>query len=414
MDKIKAKGERTFADFESELIEGLRNQRSLAGPEGLLSGLIKHVLDAALAAELDDHLERERQAGTANKRNGRTRKQVRTDFGPIELEGSRDRNGSFAPQTVVAKRQYDVAPHMSQQILALYARGNSERDIAQQLEQLLGNKLSPAAISSVVQRVWPQVVEWQGRPLKAFYTVVYADAIHFKLRREGRTDTVAVYTVYGIDADGQRDLLLVEVGDGAEGASHWGVCLDSLRSRGVSDILVVCADGLTGFAEVVAHHFPEAIFQRCLVHIVRNCMRGVDYRDRRELCADLGLIYRATSRSLGADQLEVVRQKWGRKYPHLLRIWDGQWEDIMAFKDFGVELQRIIYTTNPVENVHRLERKVTKTKGSWPSAQALLIQLYLGLQAHRKSWYRQTYNWTAVSRELAEKYGLRYTKHWTL
>lgn len=413
MEDFKLKGERKFADFEGELIEGLRNKRPLAGPEGLLTGLIKHVVEAALAAELSDHLAGDRRAGTSNKRNGRTRKQVRTDFGPIEVEGKRDRNGTFEPQTV-GKRQYDLAPHMTQQILALYARGNSERDIAAQLEELLGNKLSPAAISAVVQRVWPRVVEWQGRPLKAFYAVVYADAIHFKLRREGRTDTVAVYTVYGIDADGQRDLLLVEVGDGAEGASQWGVCLDNLRSRGVNDILVMCADGLTGFAEVVQHHFPQAIFQRCLVHIVRNCVRGVDYKDRRELCADLGLIYRATSRALAADQLEVVRQKWARKYPHVLRIWDNQWDDIMAFKDFGPELQRIIYTTNPVENVHRLERKVTKTKGSWPSAQALLIQLYLGLEAHRKSWYRQTYNWTAVSRELAEKYGERYTKHWTL
>ncbi len=369
----------------------MRNKRPLAGPEGLLSGLIKHGVEAALAAELDDHLVRDRQAGIANKRNGRTRKPVRTDFGPLQIEGHRDRNGTFAPQTV-GKRQYDLAPHMTQQILALYARGNSERDIADQLEELLGNKLSPAAISAVVQRVWPQVSEWQARPLKAFYTVIYADAIHYKLRREGRTDTVAVYTIYGIDADGQRDLLLIELGDGAEGASQWGVCLERLRSRGVEDVLVVCADGLTGFDEVVAHHFAQAIFQRCLVHIIRNCVRGVDYKDRRELCADLALVYRATSRSLAAEQLEVARQRWGRKYAHVFRLWDREWDAIMGFKDFGPELQRIIYTTNPVENVHRLERKVTKTKGSWPSGQALLIQLYLGLQAHRKSWYRQPYN----------------------
>lgn len=323
MDKQITTEDRTFADFEAELIQGLREKRPLAGPQGLLTDLIKHVVEAALAAELDDHLAADRQAGTPNKRNGRTRKQVRTDFGPVQLTGSRDRNGTFEPQTV-GKRQYDLAPHMSEQILALYARGTSERDIAAQLEELLGNKLSPAAISAVVQRVWPQVAEWQARPLQAFYAVVYADAIHYKLRREGRTDTVAVYTVYGIDADGQRDLLLLELGYGAEGASQWGVCLETLRSRGVEDVLVVCADGLTGFDQVVAHQFPRAIFQRCLVHVVRNCLRAVDYRDRRELCADLAQVYRATSRTLGAEQLEAVRQRWAKKYPHVLRLWDRE------------------------------------------------------------------------------------------
>lgn len=404
---------RKFADFEADLIQGLMNKQPLAGPDGLLNGLIKHVVEAALAAELDAHLDDNRQSGIANKRNGRTRKQLRTDFGPIDIEGSRDRNGTFEPVTV-GKRQYDLAPHMTEQILSLYARGNSERDIATQLEQMLGNKLSPAAISAVIQRVWPQVTEWQHRGLKAFYSIIYADAIHFKIRREGRTDTVAIYTIYGVDADGQRDLLLMELGDGAEGATQWGVCLESLKQRGVEDILVVCADGLTGFDQVVEHHFPQAIFQRCVVHIMRNCMRGVDYRDRRPLCADLRRVYQSSSRSLAAEELEVVRTKWGRKYAHVFRLWDREWEAIMAFKDFGPELQRMVYTTNPVENVHRLERKVTKTKGSWVSGQALLIQLHLGLQAHRKSWYRQAYNWTAVSRELSETYGDRFTKHWML
>ncbi|WP_116109422.1 IS256 family transposase [Lewinella sp. IMCC34191] len=404
---------RKFADFEADLIQGLMNKQPLAGPDGLLNGLIKHVVEAALAAELDAHLDDNRQAGIANKRNGRTRKEVRTDFGPVAIEGSRDRNGTFEPVTV-GKRQYDLAPHMTEQILSLYARGNSERDIAAQLEQMLGNQLSPAAISAVIQRVWPQVTEWQQRGLKAFYSIVYADAIHFKIRREGRTDTVAIYTLYGVDADGQRDLLLLELGDGAEGATQWGMCLERLKQRGVEDILVVCADGLTGFDQVVEHYFPQAIFQRCVVHIMRNCMRGVDYRDRRPLCADLRQVYQSNSRSLAAEELEVVRTKWGRKYAHVFRLWDREWDAIMAFKDFGPELQRMIYTTNPVENVHRLERKVTKTKGSWVSGQALLIQLYLGLQAHRKSWYRQAYNWTAVSRELSETYGDRFTKHWML
>ncbi len=264
------------------------------------------MVEAALAAELEDHLAQDRQAGVPNKRNGRTRKQVRTDVGPVQRTGSRDRNGTFEPQTV-GKRPYDLAPHLSEQILALYARGTSERDNAAQLAELLGNKLSPVAISAVVQRVWPQAAEWQARPLPAFYAVLYADAIHYKLRREGRTDTVAVHTIYGVDADGQRDLLLLELGDGAEGASQWGVCLKTLRSRGVEDMLVVCADGLTGFDQIVAHYFPRAIFQRCLVHVVCSCLRTVDYRDRRELCA---------------EQLEAVRERWAKKYPHVLRLWD--------------------------------------------------------------------------------------------
>ena len=401
---------RQFADYEADIIQGLIARQPLMGPGGLLSGLIKHVVEGALRAELDTQLAEQRAAGVENKRNGRTKKTIRTDLGPVEIESSRDRAGTFEPVTV-GKRQYDLAPHLAKQIVTLYARGNSERDIAAQLHDLLGNDLSAASICAIIQEEWPRVQEWQQRPLQAFYAVIYCDAIHFNLRQDGSTDSAAVYTIYGIDAHGQRDILAVELSEGGEGASQWSVCLQSLKQRGVEDVLVVCAHGLAGFAEAVNHHFPQSVFQRCLVHIIRNCMRHVDYKDRRPLCADLRSVYQATSRLQGQQALEEARLRWSKKYPHVFRIWDTNWEDIMAFKDFGPELQRIVYTTNPVENVHRLERKATKTKGSWPSAKSLLIQLFLALDINRKGWYRQVYNWVAVSRELAQKFGDRFTKH---
>lgn len=400
-----------FADFEQQITQSLLAGKTLSGKDGALTELVRFVVERAMQAEVDEHLAAQAALGRKDCRNGTDVKTIRTDFGPTELTTQRTRRAAEYQPQIVGKKQYDLAPNLSAQILSLYARGMSEGDVSTQLHELFGHQLSTSSISRVVQEVWPEVTAWQNRELQACYVGCFCDAIHFKIRSEGRTRSVAIYTVYGIDVDGQRDILLLEAGDGAESASQWSAWLVTLKERGVRDVFVICADGITGLDEVVAHHFPASVFQRCVVHIVRNCMVGVNHDDQKPLCAALRKVYRAGSLDKAAAALEAVRAEWGQRYPHVLRIWDRNWDAITAFLDFGPELRRLLYTTNSVENVHRQQRKVTKTKGSWPSSRSLLIQLYLGLQAGRKGWYTRVRGWPAIVRELIEVYGERYTRH---
>lgn len=407
-----------FGDFEREIIQGLLSGKPLGGKDGVLTDLISYVVERAMDAELGDHLMMEASAldeariegGSkgpgSNKRNGKQTKTVRTDFGPAQLTTSRDRTGTYE-SNIVPKRSRSLASGMSLQILSLYARGTSQRDISKHLDELFGTTLSPSSISDVVEEVWDEVKEWQQRPLQSFYIAVFMDAIHFKVRLEGRSVSVAVYLFYGVDAEGNRELLSLHTGHGAEQAAVWSNQLVDLRNRGVEDVLVFISDGLTGLNEVIQHHFPNSQQQRCIVHKVRNSMIAVPYKDRKAVARSLRLIYTSIDAQSARLALDDFMDMWPQ-YGYVAKIWLEDWDELIAFMDYGPEMRRLIYTTNALENVNRQIRKNTKSKGSWTTLKSLNIQLYLIIKYSKDSLNRKVFNFTAIQQELIEVHGQRY------
>lgn len=402
-----------FSSFEESAIAGLQSGQPLFGEGGVLKRLVKHLIEASLEGELDAHLASQRASEIANKRNGRGRsKKLRTDVGEIEIETSRDRLGNFTPQTV-GKWEREVGAGFQDQILELYAMGNSVEDIRLHLAKMFGARLSTGAISAVTDRVWGEIKTWQERPLLTLYTLIYLDAIHYKIREEGQVVTKAIYTIYGVDAQGQRDILSIHIG-ASEGAHQWSLYLEQLKRRGVEDVLFFAVDGLAGFGEAINRIYPQATVQRCIVHMIRTSLIGVQDKDRRAVVRDLKGIYQAAGEKEALQALEAFELKWGKRYRHVSDKWRESWLELTAFLDFGPEIRRMIYTTNAVENVHRQMRKVTKTKGAWCTENALLKQLYLSLQRKRKSWSRNVFKWSTIQQELIELYGDRYLQHVTV
>lgn len=403
--------DKVFADFESDIITGLMSGKPLGGTGGVLTDLIKHVIEKSMSAELGEHLklEAERLEARPNKRNGKANKSINTDFGPARIEPSRDRTGTYE-SAIVGKWQHDLAPNMSQQILSLYARGNSYQDISNHLHEMFGHVISPASITGIVNEVWDDVQAWQKRALQPCYVAVFMDAIHFNIRLEGKSTSVATYLFYGVDVHGNRDILSMYTGRGAESTSQWSVLLADLKERGAEDIKVFIADGLPGLVDAVGTYFPASRFQRCIVHKVRNSVVGVDFKDRREVCKDLRSVYTAMDEDGAVEALKAFELKWD-KYPHVVRLWQKDWTELMVFMSFGPEMRRLIYTTNALENVNRHLRKATKSKGSWPSTKSLMIQVYLTLQVTKPAWAKTVRNFAAVQRELMEEYGEEYTKY---
>lgn len=397
--------DQVFADFEADILSSLMAGKPLGGTDGVLTELIKHVVEKSMHGELSDHLAREAvdPSTKPNKRNGKSTKRINTDFGPTRIETSRDRNGTYE-SAIVGKWQHDLAPNLSEQILSLYARGNSYDDIRRHIHELFGHVLSKASISEVVNAVWEDVQAWQKRPLQSAYVAIFMDAIHYGVRLEGKSVQVATYLFYGVDKQGQRDLLSMHTSRGAESTSQWSVQLQELQERGVEDVKVFVADGLAGLVDAVATYFPASRFQRCIVHKIRNSVKGVDFKDRRAVCQDLRLVYTAADEDAASVALDDFSDKW-TKYPHVVRLWRKDWTELMVFMTFGPEMRRLIYTTNALENVNRHLRKATKSKGSWPSTKALMIQVYLTLQATKHAWAKSVRNWAAVERELMEEYG---------
>lgn len=416
MAKIKTKKEETplaepfrYEEFEKEAINRLQKGDGLVGADGVLTGLIQRIVNAALSGEADAHIREEKAGGQPNRRNGHTSKTLDTELGPVQISPPRDRAGSFRPQ-LVGKWERQLGTGLDRQILAMYASGNSYGDIQHQLKQLYGLDYSPASIAEVTEQVWGEVVEWQQRPLHPFYPAIFLDGMYFTSREGGRSAKKVVYSVYGVDAEGNRDVLGIYI-RGTEGAGEWGRVLQDLRKRGVEDVLFFCVDGLAGFSEAIQEVFPQSFVQRCIVHMVRSSTRFVPDKDIKPLCADLRRIYTAADEQQAGGALDAFREKWDRKYPEIAQSWEKDWAELTPFLDFGEHTRRMIYTTNAVEALHRQLRKVTKTKGSWVNDKALLKQIYLILTYGRGGWDRKVFNWNAISRELCERFGERFTKH---
>ena len=401
-----------YTQFKQAAIEGLMNGQTLLGKNGVLKVLIKDLVEGALDGELDAHLDSEKQKGVRNRRNGYTRKKLRSQAGEVPVNPPRDRDGSFSP-ILVEKWDRNIDTGLDNQILELYSLGNSYEDIQSHILQMYGVELSKGQISAITDRVWTKVTAWQQRALQSLYIVLFLDAIHFKIREDGVVKSKAVYTIYGVDSQGNRDVLALQVGQ-AEGAKQWGRFLENIKERGVEDVLFFAIDGLTGFKEAILEVFPESTVQRCVVHMLRSSLRFVDDVDFKPMLKDLKAIYTADDQGQGFACLDHFQQKWGEKYPEVANAWRENWNELTAFFGYNWAVRKLIYTTNAVEGLHRMMRKTTKTKAAFVSDKALIKLLYLTLMKKEKVWKKKVHSYKAIQRSLIREFGERFSKHLNL
>lgn len=380
------------------------------GKEGIFARLFADTLEQMLEAELTAHLGYPAHApegrNSGNSRNGKRSRKLRTSSGDTTIQVPRDRNGSFQP--VLFEPYQTSTNELEDKIIALYAKGVSTRDIQEMLLELYGIEVSPTTISAVTDKVWSLVEAWQNRALSDVYPIVYLDAIHLKLRRDGKIRNTAVYVVLGVDRDGQRDVLGHWVGDGGEGASFWLSVVSDLQTRGVQDILIACIDGLMGFKEAIQTVFPNTQIQRCVIHQVRHSLSYVSSKDRQAFVADLKAIYQAPTREAAETRLLELDARWGKSYPMVVRSWENNWDDLSTMFDFPADIRRLIYTTNSVEGYNRQLRKVTKTKGAFPSAEAARKLLFLATRDITRKWVAPVHNWLPIRNQLAIRFGSRF------
>ena len=399
----------TAEEVQAELAK-VQSMDDFFGKDGVFARLFATTLEQMLEGEMTEHLGYEpyEAAGrnSGNNRNGHYPKKVRTSTGETSVQVPRDRNGEFEPQII--SRYAGNTNELEEKILAMYAKGMSTRDIAGTLAELYGVDISAATISTITEKVWPLVEAWQNRPLARIYPIVYLDAIHIKLRREGRVANTAVYNVLGVDMEGHRDILGHWIGDGAEGANFWLSVLTDLQNRGVADIFLACVDGLTGFSEAIAAVFPQTQVQRCVIHQIRSSLKYVSWKDHKAFVADLKRVYRAPTRDEAEVNLNQLDQRWGTKYPMAVRSWQNNWTEVSTFFDYPSEIRRIIYTTNSVENYHRQLRKVTKTKTAFPTPEAARKLLYLATQRITRQWNAPIWEWAKILNQLAIRFEGRF------
>ena len=397
----KAKEELPFnwEAYEKDAVSRLLCGESLGGKDGVLAPLIKRLLEASIEGEMDAHLKEEKDSGKSNRRNGKTSKKLKTGHGHINLETSRDRNSSFEPQ-LVRKRQTTLSKGLDEKILSMYGRGMSYNDIQSHLEELYGLEISKGALSQITDKVLPVLDEWRSRPLESIYSIMWLDAIHFKVRHEGRIQHRAVYCVLALDQHGQKDLLGLYVSEN-EGAKFWLAVLTDLQNRGVEDVFIACIDNLKGFAEAIESIFPRTEVQLCVVHQIRNSLRFVTSNDEKAFLKDLKKVYRAANKESAEYQLDELEKKWGQRYPAVILSWRNNWDRLSQYFKYPDQIRRIIYTTNTVEGFNRQIRKVTKAKSVLPNDRALLKLVFLVSRNITAKWTSKVQNWALVIQQLA-------------
>jgi len=370
-----------------ELIKDYKTPEDLIGESGLLKQLTKALMERALDAELAHHLGYEKHDpvgyNSGNSRNGSTPKTVKGELGEVQIETPRDRNATFKPQ--ILKKHQTRFNGFDEKILSMYARGMTTREIQGHLQEMYQVEVSPTLISDVTDAVADEVKAWQSRPLDPIYGIVYLDALYVKMRHEGRVENRAVYVAIGVDLDGRKDVLGLWTSNN-EGAKFWLGVLTELRNRGVKDILIVCIDGLKGFPQAIESVFPEARVQLCIVHMVRASLNYVNWKERKQVAADLKAIYRASTERQAEQELNEFIAKWGHKYQAIGKLWKDNWDRVIPFFEFPADVRRVIYTTNAVESLHMSLRKIIKTRGSFPSEDAALKLLYLALRNVIAKW----------------------------
>lgn len=389
-----------------------RTYSDLMGSDGAIKKILKNALEGMLDAELTEHLGYEKYSpsgkNSGNSRNGKTKKTLRNDNGEIELTVPRDRNSDFDP-IIVKKYERTIGP-IEDKIISMYAKGMTTRDIQSHVEEMYGLDISPVLISDITNKIVEKAIQWQSRILEPLYAIIYFDAIFYKIREEGRIKSKAAYTCLGIDLDGKKDLLGLWVSE-TEGANLWHGVVTELRNRGVQDILIACVDGLKGFPEAINSVFPQTEVQQCVIHLIRNTLKYISYKDSREFMTDLKKVYKAPTEESALQALEMVEAKWGKKYPLALKSWRANWANISVFFKYPEEIRKIIYTTNIVENVHRQFRKVTKNRSVFPNDDSLKKMLYLAYRDLYKKWTMPVRDWSFSLSQFAFIFEERITKY---
>ena len=378
-------------DF-NEALKGIQAGKPITGSDGVLAPLIKQLTEAALNAEIQSHLE---QSKTSNRRNGYSKKTVKSAAGSFELETPRDRNGEYEP-VLVKKHQTKLTAEIDSRILSLFSHGMSYRDIRHYIAEIYQLEVSEATISSITDELIPQLKAWQSRPLDSVYPFVWLDAIHYKVKDEGRYVSKAIYTLLALNTEGKKELIGLYCSE-SEGANYWLSVLTDLHNRGVQDILIACVDGLKGFPEAINAIFPNTEVRLCVIHQIRNSIRYVASRDQKAFMRDLKPVYKESA-ELALDDLEAV---WGDQYPAVIKSWRDKWHLLSAYFKYPEAVRKPIYTTNAVEAVHRQFRKLTKTKGAFPNETSLLKLLYVGMLNASAKWTMPIRNWGQTMMQLS-------------
>jgi putative transposase len=369
------------------LAEHGHRAQDIAGDKGLLKQLTKALLERAMQAELTDHLGYQKHDpvghNSGNSRNGKSQKKLKGDFGEVELETPRDRNGTFEPK-IVAKGQTRFQG-FDDKILSMYARGMTTREIQAHLEEIYGVEVSPTLVSHVTEAVQEEVRAWQNRPLEPLYPIMYLDALYVRMRETGHVQNRAVYVAIGVNLDGHKDVLGLWSSN-HEGAKFWLQVLTEMKNRGVEDIFIACVDGLKGFPEAIETVFPLTQVQLCIVHLVRHSLNYVSWKQRRQVASALRPVYTAPTAQEAARQLDMFAAAWDGSHPTISQVWRRNWERITPFFAFPSDIRKVIYTTNAVESLNMSLRKIIKTRGSFPNEEAALRLLYLALRNHSRKW----------------------------
>lgn len=376
-------------------LEDLKSGKPLNGSDGVMTPLIKQLTEAALRAEQEAHLAQD-EAG--NRKNGYTSKTMKTASGSFELETPRDRAGTFEPQ-LVQKNQTHLTDELERKILALYAHGNSYQSIREHLKDYYDLDFSNGTLNAVTDKLLPELESWRERDLDAVYPIVWLDAIHYKIKENGRFVSKAIYTILGLNIEGRKEMLGLYLSD-AEGAHYWLSVLTDLQNRGVKDILIACVDGLKGFPEAIATIYPDTEVQLCIIHQIRNSMKYVAAKNQRAFMADLKPVYKAATKNAAETALNELEAKWGKQYPVVIRSWRNKWDNLSVYFKYPADVRKVIYTTNAVEAVHRQFRKLTKTKGGFSNEASLLKLLYAGILNATKKWTQPIRNWNLALSQL--------------
>jgi len=395
----------SWQEFEDQAINRLKSGEELTGKNGVLAPLIKRLIEASLEGELDAHLKESKSYGRKNRKNGKTTKPLKTPYGQVELETTRDRAGTFQPQ-IVKKRQTTLGEGLDNKIISMYGRGLSYDDIRGHLEELYGIEMSKGQLSQITDKILPILDEWRTRLLEEVYAIIWMDAIHYKVRHEGRIVSRAVYCVLGIDLEGKKDLLGLYVSEN-EGAKFWLSILTDLQNRGVKDVLIACIDNLTGFSQAIESTFPKTEIQLCVVHQIRNSLRYITSEDQKPFLKELKKVYQAKTKESAEFNLEELDKKWGKKYPIVIRSWRSNWELLSQYFKYHYSIRKIIYTTNTVEGFNRQLRKYTKSKAVLPNDTALLKLIFLVSRNITAKWTMGIPKWGLIIQQLAIHFGDR-------
>ena len=388
-------------ELEKKALDQLLSGESLFGKEGAFAPMLKSFIEKALQVEMNSHL----SASENNKRNGKGRKTIKSSLGSFEIQTPTDRKSDFEPE-LIKKRQTILADNLSEKIIGLYGLGMSLRDISSHIKQMYDTNISPTVLSQITDRIIPDIKIWQSRPLEPIYCIVWLDAMHYKVKVDGKIQHKALYNILAVNKEGRKEILGMYISE-SEGANFWLQVLTDLNQRGLKDILIACTDNLKGFSEAILSVFPKVQIQKCIVHQIRNSLKYIASKDQKAFLKDLKLVYKAVNKSVAEDQLLILEEKWGEKYPVVIESWHRNWEELSAYFEYTEPIRKIIYTTNAVEGFHRQVRKVTKTKGSFTSDMALLKLVYLATKNIEKKWTSPLQNWSLTVQQFYIKFGDR-------